>query len=124
MRLRYLQAFTDKATGGAYHYFRRPGFKRTRLPGLPGSPEFMRAYEAALAGAPVEIGAAKRSKPGSLSAAVAGYYSSLDFRSLSAGTQRMERSVLERLRNKYGDFPLAGMPDKFIRKMLDTLKPH
>jgi hypothetical protein len=26
---------------GRYHYFRRPGLSRTRLPGLPFSPEYM-----------------------------------------------------------------------------------
>src|SRR5262252_8656396 len=37
-------------------YFRRPGFKQMPLPGLPWSPEFMAAYEEALAGQPTPIG--------------------------------------------------------------------
>jgi hypothetical protein len=32
-------------------YFRRRGCKRIPLPGVPGSAEFMQAYEAALSGA-------------------------------------------------------------------------
>jgi T5orf172 domain len=32
---------------GRYHYFRRPGLSRTRLPGLPFWPQYMAAYNAA-----------------------------------------------------------------------------
>ena len=76
-RVRYVQAFVDRKTGAVFRYFRRPGFPRVRLPGLPGSIEFMTAYQAALDIPHHEIGTASRSKPGSLSAAVAGYYTSL-----------------------------------------------
>ena len=56
MRLpRYVHAFVDHH-GHARHYFRRRGYERATLPGLPWSPEFMAAYEKALAGTP------KRSK--------------------------------------------------------------
>jgi hypothetical protein len=49
-------------------YFRRRGFKRVALPSLPWSPEFMAAYEAALAGqGKLEIGAS-RTIPGNRSA--------------------------------------------------------
>jgi len=51
LRLKYVQAFVDRKTGGVFRYFRRPGFPHVRLPGLPGSAEFMDAYQAALAGA-------------------------------------------------------------------------
>ena len=44
--LAFLQTFT--ARGHRYHYFRRPGSARLRLPGLPGSEEFMAAYMTAL----------------------------------------------------------------------------
>src|SRR5262245_48486647 len=47
IRLRYVQAFT--ARGKPYYYFRKPGCARIKLPGLPGSAEFMDAYQAALA---------------------------------------------------------------------------
>ena len=58
LHLRYVQSFNG------YHYFRRPGFPRLRLPGIVGSEEFMRAYQQALAAAPVAIGASRRSGPG------------------------------------------------------------
>ena len=68
-RLRYVQAFVDRKTGAVFRYFRRPGYPRVRLPGLPGSADFMAAYQAALDAQHYEVGATKRSKPGSLSAA-------------------------------------------------------
>src|SRR5262245_57264228 len=35
---------------GNYHYFRKVGCKSVRLPGAEGSPEYLAAYERALAG--------------------------------------------------------------------------
>ena len=108
MRLKYVQAWIDR-DGRVHRYFRRPGYPRIRLPGLPGSATFMRAYEAALEGPALWIGA-KRSKPGSVNAAIAGYYTSLEFRSLAAGTQAMRRAILERFRAAHGDKPVGCCP--------------
>ena len=52
----YCNGFIDRH-GKARWYFRRAGFKKVPLPGLPWSPEFMAAYEQALAGQPAPIGA-------------------------------------------------------------------
>ena len=87
IRLKYVNAFLDRH-GKPRHYFRRPEFKQVPLPGLPGSAEFNAAYEAALSGAPrIEIGAG-RANPGTVAAAVAGYFSSLAFAGL-AETSRL-----------------------------------
>jgi hypothetical protein len=32
---RYVQSFVDRKTGAVFHYFRRRGYPRVRLPGLP-----------------------------------------------------------------------------------------
>ena len=121
-RLRYVQAFVDRDTGAVFRYFRRPGYPRVRLPGLPGSAEFNRAYEAALEGPKLAVGVG-RSKPGSLSVAIAGYYTSLEFRSLAAGTQAARRAILERFRAAHGDKPIVLLPPKFIAHVLSTMKP-
>ena len=75
---KYVNGFVDRH-GRAHHYFRRPGRKSVRLPGLPGSPEFMAAYNAALTGGVVhdvethvEIGAS-RTIDGTVNALVAAY---------------------------------------------------
>jgi hypothetical protein len=49
----------------------------------------MRAYQQALAAAPVAIGASSRSGPGSVSSAIAGYYQSQAFRALKGGSPAM-----------------------------------
>src|SRR5262245_3996489 len=122
IRLKYVQAWVDRE-GRVHRYFRRPGYPRVRLPGLPGSVEFNRVYEAALGIPRPEIGAAKRSKPGSVSAAIAGYYTSQAFRGLSGGTPAMRRAILERFRNEHGEKPIALLPRKFVIAMLDRLEP-
>jgi integrase len=123
IRLKYVQAWVDHE-GRPFHYFRRPGFPRTRLPGLPGSPDFMAAYQAALAVPARPIGAA-RTKPGSLNAALVLYYRSTEFtRELSPGTQAMRRAILERWRVKDGDKPIALLPPQYITHLLSTLQPH
>jgi hypothetical protein len=56
-----VHAFMDRH-GKARFYFRRRGFKQTRLPGLPYSTEFMDAYQAALessSASRIEIGASR-----------------------------------------------------------------
>src|SRR3954451_5633884 len=91
----YTHEFIDRH-GKARFYFRRTG-KRTPLPGLPWSPEFMAAREAAMNGTTtpgLEIGAS-RTKPGTVDAATVGYYGSLAFRELAPGTQTARRAILE-----------------------------
>ena len=120
--LKYVHAFVDR-NGHARHYFRRHG-KRIALPGLPGSSEFMAAYQAALDDAiPAQIGA-KRTKPGSVNAALVSYYTSLEFRSLAAGTQGMRRAILERFRAKHGDKSIAGLHTPFLIALLGKMQPH
>ena len=103
--------------GRARIYFRKPGFPRIVLPGPYGSPEFLAAYYAALAGSPSEIGSS-RTIPRSMNALVAIYYSSADFKSLRPSTARVYRNILERLREKYGDHDAAGMKARNIRKLM------
>jgi hypothetical protein len=117
LHLKYVQSF------GGYHYFRRSGSPRIPLPGVVGSAEFMEAYQQALAAAPVAIGASKRSKPGSVSAAIAEYYGSQHFRGLTGGTPAKRRTILERFREKHGNMPLASLPKEFVVALLDTMKP-
>jgi len=121
---KYVQAWVDKRDGRAYYYVRRRGHPRTRLPGLPWSPSFMAAYEAAMSGPRTAIGAG-RIKPGSVAAVVAEYLDSQKFfGSKSAGTQRMRRGILERFRAAYGDRPFALLPPEWIEALLDSKPPH
>src|SRR5215472_15491307 len=120
IRLAYIQKFRDRH-GRLRRYFRRPGSPRIALPGVPGSVEFMEAYQAALAGYELprrDIGAS-RSAPGSVSAAIAAYYGHNSFRdAFSPATQQMRRAILERLRAEHGEKRIALLERPHIVKML------
>jgi hypothetical protein len=66
------------------------------LPGLPWSPEFMAAYEQALAGQPAPIGA-DRTIPGTLRALAVSYFASPAFRTTRPSTQYTYRNIIDRL---------------------------
>jgi integrase len=120
---KYVQAWVDR-DGRARCYFRRRGYPRVQLRGLPWSPSFMAEYEKAMSGPRTAIGAG-RIKPGSVSAVVAEYLDSRQFfGSKSAGTQRMRRGILERFRAAYGDRPFALLPPEWIEAVLDAKPPH
>src|SRR5215831_16307693 len=121
---KYVQACLNRESGRVYFYLRRPGFPRVRFPGLPWSPSFMAAYEAAMSGPRNAIGA-RRIKPGSVAAVIAEYFDSQTFfTSKSAGTQRMRRGILERFRAAYGERPMMSLPADWIEALLDTKPPH
>src|SRR5262244_2506283 len=121
---RYVQAWVDGRDSRAYYYFRRRGLPRVRLPGLPWSPTFMAAYEAAMSGPRTAIGTG-RIKPGSVAAVVAEYFDSQTFStSKSAGTQRMRRGILERFRAAYGDRPMMPLSTERIEALLAGQPPH
>ncbi len=116
---KYVHGFVDRH-GKSRFYFRRPGFKSVPLPGLPWSPDFMAAYEAALADAPrIEIGAS-RMKPGTVAAAVAGYFGSLAFAGLAETTRRTRRQILERFRAEHGDKGIATLARAHVERMVNA----
>jgi len=88
---------------GDYHYFRRGG-RRHRLPGEPGSPEYLAAYERAIASKPelpksARVGFAA----GSLGWVIDRYLVSNEYRSKAIGTQRAYDVMTKTLR----DAPIA-----------------
>src|SRR5262244_3800626 len=120
---KYVQHWVDDE-GRPHCYFRRRGFPRVPLKGLPWSPSFMAAYEAAMSGLRTAIGAG-RVKPGSVAAVIAEYLDSRQFfGSKGAGTQRMRRGILERFRAAYGERPMALLPAEWIEALLDSKPPH
>jgi integrase len=125
IRLKYVNAFRDRH-GRLRHYFRRPECKSISLPGLPGSMEFMEAYQAAIAGEPakVSIGTA-RSLPGTVDLIVASYLdctpgSTSPFKALAAETQRTRRCILENFRQENGMKRVFQLKGNGQREMLLT----
>jgi integrase len=99
---------------------RRRGFKLTPLPGLPFSPTFMAAYEAAIGGPALDIGA-KRTHPGTINALVVVYFKSTKWELLSPDTKRTHCRIIERFRVQHGDKRVANLREDHIRKMLDGM---
>lgn len=118
IRLKYVHEFRDRH-GRLRRYVRLPGRPKTPVPGIPGSAEFMEAYQLALAGeaSPVEIGAS-RTIAGTVNAAVVSYYGSAAFANLAPGTQRMRRNILERFRADHGDKRIALLQRDHIDRMV------
>ena len=85
--LRYVNEYVDRH-GKVRRYFRRPGSRAIALPGLPGSIEFMAAYQAALAIVAPPPPSPKHVIAGSLADVVARYYGSALFANLSSAAQQ------------------------------------
>lgn len=116
---KFVQGFIDRH-GRARFYFRKPGFQRVPLPGLPWSPEFMAAYEIALAGQPMQIARANV-KPGTIRALAVSYYNSVAYRSMKASTQGVYRNIIDRFcgevdkkGHRYGDKHAATLQREHI----------
>ncbi len=120
---RFVHGYIDRH-GRPRFYFRRRGFKKLPLPGLPWSPEFMAKYEGALAGQPIEIGA-KRVKPGTMRALAVSYFNSVGFRAMRPSTQSVYRNIINRFCEEagvtgvaYGDMPAAAMRREHVVKLM------
>jgi integrase len=122
VRLRYVVEDVDRH-GNARLYFRRKGQPKIRLPGLPGSQEFMEAYRGALAGAlltrRMTAPRVERAAQGSLRWLCVAYYSSAEFQRLDPRTRRVRRSLLDRLCEKHGEKPAARLESRHVRALRD-----
>jgi integrase len=129
IRLEFVQSFVAK--GRPYYYFRKPGCARIRLPGLPGSDEFMAAYAAALAAsAPRGDIGASRSTPGSIAGLIAAFIGSDDSRQGKKGpldpmTWRKRLAILNAIREEHGSKQVKGLRrEHFTGLLLDGKPPH
>ncbi len=135
IRLKYVASETSRH-GTPFHYFRRRGQSKIRLPGLPGSDDFMAAYRAALAGRPLPeiVKAAPAVKPitdrRSFSWLCQQYIHSPQFATLDeVKTRRPRVAILNAIcampigdgakSPKVGDAPFAEMPSRVVRRIRD-----
>jgi site-specific recombinase XerD len=106
LELAYVHKYRDRH-GRVRHYFRRKGSRKTAIPGLPGSPEFMVAYQAAL-------GTEKPSTAtvdGSVKALAIRYLKgSAKFKNLSQSSQETYRFALKEFLVQHGHRPAATLP--------------
>ena len=96
-------------------------FRGCLTTGLPWSPQFMEAYEFALTGQPLQIGVS-RTKLGTVSAAIVGFYYDQSFLALAPSTQRPLRAILERFRAERGDKRIGLLQRQHIIALLRSKK--
>ena len=101
IRLKYVNEYRDRH-GRVRRYFRRPGCRAIPLPGLPGSIEFMQAYQAALSIVSPPPPSPKHVIAGSLAALTAGYLRSADFANLSPTSQASYQVALKPILTAHG----------------------
>jgi integrase len=101
LKLKFVHEYRDRY-GKVRRYFRRPGARAIPLPGLPGSIEFMAAYQAALAIVSPPPPSPKHVIAGSLAEVAAGYQQSADFANLSPSSQRVYQTVLKPILAAHG----------------------
>lgn len=120
IKLKFVTTDVD-ANGNVRYYFRRPGQRKIRLRGLPGSEEFMQAYQAALSGKTEPPAQSKQSPAsrGSFRALCIAYYAGVKFKRLDDSTKSWQRRSLDAIAAKHGDNPVAQLEARHIRKWRD-----
>lgn len=118
LQLRFVMEDVDRH-GNVRTYFRRRGQPKIRLPGLPGSKDFMDAYQSALEAIVGDPSTKKGAARGSFRYVCVAYYGSPVFRSLDKSTQKWRRRALDEIAQKSGHKPIAYMQGVHIRKLRD-----
>lgn len=118
IKLKFVHEYID-AKGRLRRYVRRKGLPQVALPGLPGSPEFMAAYSAAIAGAAVPVG--RGFKRGSLGKLVEAYYGSVEFANLAPGSQATYRKILGPHVARDGHRLAADLPNAVARRVIQEI---
>jgi integrase len=116
LRLKHLTGDVDRH-GNARFYVRLPGRPKVRIRGVPGSEEFMAAYQAALAGKPKTL--PRIAVRGSFRHLCQLYFASLDFRQLDVATQTWRRRTLEAISQQYGEQPVAHLEGRHVRRIVE-----
>jgi hypothetical protein len=100
IELKYLCEDRDRH-GNMRLYVRKPGQPKIRIREMPGTPEFFRSYQLALAG--ISTGQQPRgpviqpAASGTLRWLIEQYYGCAEFKALGSNTQAVRRALLDRL---------------------------
>jgi integrase len=120
LRLKYVNSYLDRH-GKIRHYFRRPGSRGVSLPGLPGSIEFMAAYQGALANIAPPPPSPAHVIAGSLADIASGYERSAAFVNLSPSTQRTYRCALKPILEKHGHRLVRDLPADAAQRLIEEI---
>jgi enterobacteria phage integrase len=120
-KLPYVHQFRDRH-GKIRRYFRRRGAPRTMLPGIPGSPEFMQAYNQANDGkTPPPL---SRYGNGTIGALWAEYRRSASYSNLSDSSKRTYGQIMSPVLDKHGFRSVAGMNRQHARQIVEAVGIH
>jgi integrase len=120
LRLKYVNEYLDRH-GKVRRYFRRPGSRSVKLPGLPGSPQFNAAYETALATIAPPPPSPRHVLAGSIEETVNGYFRSASFANLSPSTQRTYRIALKPILAEHGHRLVRDLPTDTARRIIERI---
>jgi len=120
VRLKYLCEDVDRH-GNVRCYVRPPGKRKVRIRALPGTPEFMEEYQAAIAtAAEAPVRQADESKKGSFRYLCIRYYASAAYKALDISTRNWQRRALDEIAGEHGAKPVAMMQPRHVRRMRDA----
>jgi integrase len=117
IRLPYIHEYHDRH-GKLRRYVRRPGSRAIALPGLPGSPEFMQAYQDAMSSPVLRP---RTVKAGTLAALAAEFFGSTEFANLKASSQATYRLTLGRVLELDGHRLVRDLPPDKARKIVQEI---
>lgn len=118
---KYVSEFRDRH-GKWRTRFRRKGQPDHYFIAIPWTPDFMQEYQTCLDNkpAPLVIGTS-RTTAGTMSALIAAFYGSPDFKKLTISTQKAYRFVIERFREKHGEKRVASIERKHIKAIIGAM---
>ncbi|MGJ5206123.1 tyrosine-type recombinase/integrase [Bradyrhizobium sp. HKCCYLR20261] len=120
IRLKFLCEDRDRH-GNVRCYVRMPGKPKVRIRTLPGTPEFMEEYHAAVSAAvPDTVRQADEAKKGSFRHLCIRYYASAAYKALDGSTQSWQRRALDEIAQDHGAKPVAMMQARHVRRMRDA----
>jgi integrase len=117
IKLEYVHEYRDRH-GKMRRYVRRRGFRAVPLPGLPGSPEFMQAYQDAISG---PVARRREPKAGTLAALAAEFFNSTEFANLKPSSQATYRLALAPVLDLDGHRLVRDMPPDKARKIIQEI---
>lgn len=119
IRLKYLSEDVDRH-GNVRCYLRLPGKQKMRLRALPGTDEFMREYQEAIANAAKNAPRQTRAMArGSFGYLCRTYYASETFKALDISTQSWRRRALDEICEQHAEKPVSALQPRHIRKLRD-----
>jgi integrase len=120
LSLKYICEDVDRH-GNVRCYARVPGKKKVRLRALPGTPEFMDEYQAAIANAAdAPLRQAAETKKGSFRYLCIRYYASAAYKALDISTRAWQRRALDEIAGEHGAKSVAMMQPRHVRKLRDA----